>query len=80
MDGIRPILATCLSAQGKHELAGKQLTDRVKVAAATDHDVAYWLGRLTCCRAGKFWRSTGCKSRSISVMKTISGLSQIQTG
>jgi len=26
MDGIRPILATCLSAQGKHELAGKQLT------------------------------------------------------
>ena len=43
MDGIRPILATCLSAQGKHEAAGKQLTDRVKVAAAADHDVAYWL-------------------------------------
>jgi len=43
MDGIRPILATCLSAQGKHELAGKQLTERVKVAAAADHDVAYWL-------------------------------------
>ena len=43
MDGIRPILATCLSAQGKHELANKQLTDRVKVAAAADHDIAYWL-------------------------------------
>jgi serine/threonine-protein kinase len=43
MDGIRPILATCLSAQGKHELADKQLTDRVKIAAAADHDVAYWL-------------------------------------
>ena len=44
MDGIRPILATCLSAQGKHDLANKQLTERVKVAAAADHDVAYWLG------------------------------------
>jgi serine/threonine-protein kinase len=43
MDGIRPILATCLSAQGKHELANKQLTDRVKVAASSDHDIAYWL-------------------------------------
>ena len=30
MDGIRPILATCLSAQGKHELANKQLTQRVR--------------------------------------------------
>jgi serine/threonine-protein kinase len=43
MDGIRPILATCLSAQGKHELANKQLTERVKLAAAADHDIAYWL-------------------------------------
>jgi serine/threonine protein kinase/Flp pilus assembly protein TadD len=43
MDGIRPILATCLSAQGKHELANKQLTERVKIAAAGDHDIAYWL-------------------------------------
>jgi len=43
MDGIRPILAMCLSAQGKHEAANQQLTDRVKVAASTDHDVAYWL-------------------------------------
>jgi serine/threonine-protein kinase len=43
MDGIRPILATCLSVQGKHELASQQLTDRVKAAAAADHDVAYWL-------------------------------------
>jgi len=43
MDGIRPILATCLSAQGKHELADKQLTERVKLAATADHDIAYWL-------------------------------------
>ena len=43
MDGIRPILATCLSAQGKHELANQQLTERVKVVAAEDHDIAYWL-------------------------------------
>ena len=43
MDGIRPILAICLSAQGKHEAAGKQLNERVKLAAAADHDIAYWL-------------------------------------
>ncbi|MGH9874136.1 MAG: protein kinase domain-containing protein [Pyrinomonadaceae bacterium] len=43
MEGVRPMLAICLSAQGKHELANKQITDRVKVAAAADHDVAYWL-------------------------------------
>src|SRR2546421_673656 len=43
MDGIRPVLAICLSAQGKHELANQQLTERVKVAAASDHDIAYWL-------------------------------------
>src|SRR5712691_10403158 len=29
MDGVRPILASCLSAQGKHELAARQLTERV---------------------------------------------------
>lgn len=44
MDGIRPILAICLSAQGHHEEANRQLTDRVKIAAAADHDIAYWLG------------------------------------
>ncbi|HKP45023.1 MAG TPA: tetratricopeptide repeat protein, partial [Pyrinomonadaceae bacterium] len=43
MDGIRPILATCLSAQEKHELANQQLTARVKTAAAADHDISYWL-------------------------------------
>lgn len=44
MDGIRPILAICLSTQGRHEEANKQLTERVKVAASADHDIAYWLG------------------------------------
>jgi serine/threonine protein kinase/tetratricopeptide (TPR) repeat protein len=43
MDGIRPMLAICLSAQGKHELASQQLTERVKVAATADHDISYWL-------------------------------------
>jgi tetratricopeptide (TPR) repeat protein len=43
MDGIRPILATFLSAQGKHEQANSQLTEKVKVVAAADHDIAYWL-------------------------------------
>ena len=43
MDGIRPLLAMCLSAQGDHEAARKELTVRVKEAAAADYDVAYWL-------------------------------------
>lgn len=43
MDGIRPMLAICLSAQGKHELANQQLTERVMIAAASDHDISYWL-------------------------------------
>jgi serine/threonine protein kinase/tetratricopeptide (TPR) repeat protein len=43
MDGVRPMLAICLSAQGKHELADQQLTARVKTAAAEDHDISYWL-------------------------------------
>ena len=34
----------CLSTQGRHEEANKQLTERVKVAASADHDIAYWLG------------------------------------
>src|SRR3989440_668622 len=41
MEGIRAMLAICLSAQGKHELANKQLSERVEVAAAADHDSAY---------------------------------------
>jgi serine/threonine-protein kinase len=43
MDGIRPILAVCLSAQGKQHEAEEQLTPRVLAAAAADHDIAYWL-------------------------------------
>jgi serine/threonine-protein kinase len=43
MDGIRPLLAMCLSAMGEHEAAREQFTDRVKEVAALDHDVPYWL-------------------------------------
>lgn len=43
MEGIRPMLAICLSAQGKHELANQQLTERVKISATSDHDISYWL-------------------------------------
>lgn len=43
LDGIRPIYAMCLIAQGKHEEARAQLTERVKETAAADHDIAYWL-------------------------------------
>jgi len=43
MDGVRPILAMFLSAQGRHPEADEQLTEKVRGAAAADHDVAYWL-------------------------------------
>lgn len=43
MDGVRPLLAQCLSAMGEHEAARAQLTDRVKLVALADHDVPYWI-------------------------------------
>ncbi|MGH9900940.1 MAG: tetratricopeptide repeat protein, partial [Pyrinomonadaceae bacterium] len=43
MDGIRPLLSRCLSAQGDTEAARAELTEHVKESAAADHDVAYWL-------------------------------------
>ena len=43
IDGIRPILAICLSAQGKHTEANEQLTQKVRQVAAADHDISYWL-------------------------------------
>ncbi|MFN2509815.1 MAG: protein kinase [Pyrinomonadaceae bacterium] len=43
MDGVRPILAIFLSAQGRHREADEQLTEKTKNAAAGDHDIAYWL-------------------------------------
>ncbi|MBA3438292.1 MAG: protein kinase [Pyrinomonadaceae bacterium] len=43
MDGIRPLLAQCLSTLGDHEAARRELTERVKETATADHDVPYWL-------------------------------------
>jgi len=43
IDGIRPILAICLSAQGKHTEASEQLTKKVRQVAAADHDISNWL-------------------------------------
>jgi len=43
MDGIRPILAICLSAQGQHTKANEQLTQKVRQVAEGDYDIAYWL-------------------------------------
>ncbi len=42
LDGVRPIYATCLSAQGRHAEAQAQLTEQVKDVAAADHDISYW--------------------------------------
>ena len=43
MDGIRPILAICLSAQGQHTEANEQLTQKVRLVAEADYDISYWL-------------------------------------
>jgi serine/threonine-protein kinase len=43
LDGIRPIYAMCLSAQGRHREALAQITESVKDSAAADFDVPYWL-------------------------------------
>jgi len=43
MEGIRPVLAQCLSALGEHEAARAQFTQRVKEVALADHDIPYWL-------------------------------------
>ncbi len=43
MDGIRPILAICLSAQGQHTKANEQLTPKVRLVAEADYDISYWL-------------------------------------
>ena len=80
MEGVRPMLAICLSAQGKHELAAKQLTDRVKVAAAADHDIAYWLASAYLLQGRQVLALEWLERRSISATRIISGLRQIQTG
>ena len=46
LDGVRPIYATCLSAQGRHQEARAQLTEQVKDVAAADHDISYWLASV----------------------------------
>ena len=43
LDGIRPIYAMYLRAQGRVEEARAQITEQVKDVAAADHDISYWL-------------------------------------
>ena len=43
MDGVRPILAICMSAQGHHTKANEQLTPKVRQVAEGDYDISYWL-------------------------------------
>ena len=43
MDGIRPVLAIALSAQGQHTKADEQLTQKVRLVAEADYDISYWL-------------------------------------
>ncbi|HKE60416.1 MAG TPA: tetratricopeptide repeat protein, partial [Pyrinomonadaceae bacterium] len=43
MDGMRPVLAICLSAQGQHTKANEQLTHKVRLVAEADYDISYWL-------------------------------------
>jgi serine/threonine-protein kinase len=46
MHGVRPFLAMFLSAQGEHEAARSELTERVKQNAAVDPDIAYALASV----------------------------------
>ncbi|HEX6045466.1 MAG TPA: protein kinase [Pyrinomonadaceae bacterium] len=43
MDGVRPVLAIGLSAQGQHTKANEQLTQKVRLVAEADYDISYWL-------------------------------------
>jgi tetratricopeptide (TPR) repeat protein len=43
MDGIRPLLAIALVRSGDAAAARAEITERVRDAAAADHDIAYWL-------------------------------------
>ena len=46
LHGVRPILAMCLSRQGKHEAARAELTETVIRNAAVDPDIAYAVGSV----------------------------------
>ena len=43
IDGVRPIVAICLSSQGQHTKANEQLTPKVRQVAEADYDISYWL-------------------------------------
>jgi len=42
-DGVQIVLGWCLSARGEHERARGLVTERVRSAAASDPDMAFWL-------------------------------------
>jgi serine/threonine protein kinase/tetratricopeptide (TPR) repeat protein len=46
LHGVRPFLAMCLSAQGKHEAAHAELNEAVKRNASVDPDIAYAVGSV----------------------------------
>ncbi|HEY6802524.1 MAG TPA: protein kinase [Pyrinomonadaceae bacterium] len=43
MDGVRPMIAICLSSLGQHTKANEQLTHKVRLVAESDYDISYWL-------------------------------------
>ncbi|HEV8309031.1 MAG TPA: protein kinase [Methylomirabilota bacterium] len=43
LEGVKPVLAWCLSARGEHERARALITEGVKETAEADHDTAFWL-------------------------------------
>jgi serine/threonine-protein kinase len=42
-DGVRPLVAWCLSAKGQHQAARALISERVLTVAGADHDIAMWL-------------------------------------
>jgi serine/threonine-protein kinase len=43
LEGVKPVLAWCLSARGEHERARALITEGVRETARADHDIAFWL-------------------------------------
>jgi len=43
LEGVKPVLAWCLSARGQHAEARALITEGVREIAGADHDIAFWL-------------------------------------
>ena len=80
IDGIRPILAIFLSAQGRHSEANEQLTKKAREAGEPIMTSLTGLLLPTCCKVARLKLFAGSKRRSIWEMRTTGGLKLIPIG